>query len=75
MGALDYLLIAIAVVLYCAWFSWMLTSDKFRNIMNEIWGLYWVQSLKILWPYVLIYAVYHLIMNGGLASTLHTTFH
>ncbi len=74
MGFWGYLLAALVVLAYCAWFGVMLNSRHFREVSNEVWAHYWINAFKYIWPLALIFAVYRVIEDGTLAATVGAAF-
>lgn len=58
----------LGIVAYLVWSFAMLVSPEFRRVSNEIWNNYYLAFLRVAWPYALIFAVYHVIVNGSLAN-------
>jgi hypothetical protein len=46
------------------------TSDRIRGITHEIWEKYFLNILRLGWPYALIFAVYDTISSGSLGKTV-----
>jgi hypothetical protein len=47
-------------------------SDRIRGITHEIWDRYFLNILKLGWPYALILAIYDMVSSGALGRTVRT---
>jgi hypothetical protein len=56
------IVIAGVVAVYC--------SDRVRGITHEIWDKYFLNILRLGWPYALIFAIYDTISSGSLGKTV-----
>ena len=63
---MTYVLWAIAIGAIFAIYG----SDRIRGITHEIWDRYFLNILRLGWPYALIFATYDVIANGSLGKTV-----
>jgi hypothetical protein len=63
---MSYVLWAIGIAAVVAVYS----SDRIRTVTHEIWDKYFLNVLRLGWPYALIFAIYDTISSGSLGKTV-----
>jgi hypothetical protein len=59
----QFIVAGIAIILIV-----MMTSGRLRDVANEIWGHFVVNTMRLAWPYVLIVAAYAVLSDGSAAA-------